>query len=89
MNKFLNYSVTHPYEVTEYRRNGMIPHIDLDELYISEPEAQIRAGGCFSLGPKINTDTRNAIVKWTSVCRMQHNDKCYGISHESRIGRII
>ena len=45
--QFLNYSATHPDAVIEYRRSGMILHINLDTSYISEPEAQIRAGGYF------------------------------------------
>ena len=53
--QFLNYSATHPDAVTEYRKSGMILHIYLDASYISEPEAQSRAGRYFFLGPKSNT----------------------------------
>ena len=35
--RFLNYSATHPDEVIEYRKSGMILHIYLDKSYISEP----------------------------------------------------
>ena len=46
--QYLNYSTTHPDAVTEYRRSGIILHVYLDESYISEPDARIRAGGYFS-----------------------------------------
>ena len=36
-----------------------------------------------------NTDSRDASRKWTSACRRQHYDKCHGISHGSRTGRVI
>ena len=40
--------------------------------------------------PKIqHTDTRNAPRKWTSAFRMQHNEEYNGISHRSRIRRIV
>ena len=52
---FLNYGATNPDAVTEYRRSGIIIHIYLDTSHISEPEARIRAGGYFFLGPKSNT----------------------------------
>ena len=53
--KFLNYSATHPYAITEYRKIGIILHIYSDAFYISELEARSRAGGYFLLGPKSNT----------------------------------
>ena len=46
--QFLNYSATHLDTVKEYRRSGIIIHIYSDALYISEPEARNRSGGCFS-----------------------------------------
>ena len=45
--QFLNYSATYTYAVTEYRKSGMILHIYSDVSYISEPEAQSRAGEYF------------------------------------------
>ena len=48
MIQFLNYTVTHPYAITEYRKSVMILHIYLDASYISEPEARSRPGGYFS-----------------------------------------
>ena len=53
--QFLNYSATHPDAITEYRKRGMVLHIYSDSSYISEPEAQSRAGGYFFLGTKSNT----------------------------------
>ena len=53
--QFLNYSMTHPDAVTEYRRSGMIIRIYLDASYISEPEARSRAGRFCFLGPKFKT----------------------------------
>ena len=53
--QFLNYSATHPYSITEYRKSLMILHIYSDASYISEPETRIRAGGYFFLGPKSQT----------------------------------
>ena len=50
--KFLNYSASHPYAVTEYRRSGMILHIYSDASYMSETEARSRAGMYFFLRPK-------------------------------------
>ena len=47
-----NYRTSHPDAVIEYRRSGMILHIYSDASYISEPEARIRSGRYFSLGPK-------------------------------------
>ena len=41
----LNYSATYPDAITEYIKSGMIIHIYSDVSYISEPEAQSRAGG--------------------------------------------
>ena len=52
---FLNYSVTHPNAITEYRKRVIILHIYSDASYISEPEARSRAGRYFVLGPKSNT----------------------------------
>ena len=52
--QFLSYSATHLDAVIEYRKK-MILHIYLDASYISEPEAQNRAGGYFFLAPKFNT----------------------------------
>ena len=46
--KFLNYSATHTYTITEYRKSGMIIHIYSDASYISEPEERSRARGYFS-----------------------------------------
>ena len=46
--QFLNYSVTHPDAVTDYRRSGMILHIYYNVSYILEPEAQSRYGVYFS-----------------------------------------
>ena len=45
--QFLNYSATHPDAIIEYRKSGMILYIYSDASYISEPEAQRRAGGYF------------------------------------------
>ena len=53
--QFLNYSATHPYAITEYRKSAMIIHIYSNASYILEPEAQNRAGGYFFLGPKYQT----------------------------------
>ena len=53
--QFLNYSATHPDAITEYRKIGMILHIHSNASYISEPEAQNRAGGYFPLGTKSKT----------------------------------
>ena len=53
--QILNYSATHPDTVTEYRISGTILHIYSDESHKSKPEAQIRAGRYFFLGPKYNT----------------------------------
>ena len=36
-----------------------------------------------------HTNTINAPGKYTSVFRMQHNEKCHGISQKIIIGRII
>ena len=36
-----------------------------------------------------NTDSRDPPRKWTSAYRMQHHEKCHGISHGSRTGRVI
>ena len=55
MIQFLNYTVTHPDAIMEYRKSVMILHIYLDASYISEPEARSRSGGYFFLGPKSNT----------------------------------
>ena len=55
IDQFLNYSATHPYAVTEYRRSRIIIHIYLGASPISEPEARSRFGGYFLLGPKYNT----------------------------------
>ena len=65
--QFLNYSTSHPYSVTEYRRSRMILHIYLDASYISEPEARIRAGGYFYRTKIQHTNTRNAPVKCSST----------------------
>ena len=46
--RFLNYSATHPDSVTEYRIIGIILQIYSDASYISEQEAQSRAGRYFS-----------------------------------------
>ena len=35
------------------------------------------------------TDSRYAPGKWTSACRMKHNEKCHGIIHRSITGRVI
>ena len=47
--QFLNYSATHLDAITEYRKIGIIIHIYSNASYISEPEAQSRAGGYFFL----------------------------------------
>ena len=88
--QFLNYSATRPGAVTEWRRSGTILHIYLDASYISEPEAQSRAGGYIFLRTKIkHTDTRNTPRKRTSAFIMKYHEKCHCISHGSRIGGII
>ena len=46
---FFNYSASRPDIVTEYRRSRMVFHVYSDASYISEPEAQSRTDGCFSL----------------------------------------
>ena len=51
----LNCRATYTEEVKEYTRSGMILRIYSDAYYISEPEAQSRAGGYFFLGPKSST----------------------------------
>ena len=60
--QFLNYSATHPYEITEYRKSGMILHIYSHAYYISEPEARSRAGEYFLLGPKSNTPIKYMLL---------------------------
>ena len=42
--QLLNYSMSHPDAITEYRIRGIILHIYSDASYISEPEANNRAG---------------------------------------------
>ena len=46
--QFINYRATHPDEITEYKKSGMILHIYSDASYISEPEARSRVRGYFS-----------------------------------------
>ena len=53
--QFLSYSAKHPDVVTEFRKSGIIIHIYSDASYISELDAQSRAGGYFFLGTKSNT----------------------------------
>ena len=53
--QFINYRATHPDEITEYKKSGMILHIYSDASYISEPEARSRARGYFFLGPNYKT----------------------------------
>ena len=55
LTQFLNYSTPHPEVVTKYRIIGRIIHVYSYVFYISEPEAQSRAGEYFFLGPKSNT----------------------------------
>ena len=43
--RFLNYSATNPDAIIEYIKSRMILHIYYDASYISELEAQSRAGG--------------------------------------------
>ena len=54
----LNHSAKYSDAVSEYRRSGIIFHEYSDNSYISEPEARIRAGGYFFLGPKSNTQIK-------------------------------
>ena len=46
--QFLNYSTTHTYAITEYRKIGMNLHIYSDAFYISEPEARKNPEEIFS-----------------------------------------
>ena len=58
---FLNYSATHPYAITEYRKSVMILHIYFDASNISEPEALSRSGGYVFPRTKIqHTNLRDA-----------------------------
>ena len=61
-----------------------------DVSYISQPEVQSRAGVYIS--PRTNiqqTNTTNFLGKKASACIINNNEKCHGISHVSRTGRII
>ena len=57
--------------------------------YISELEARSRAGGYFSRKKTQHKNTINVIIKCAIAYRIQYHDKFHGISHVSRIGRII
>ena len=52
---FVNYSATHPDEITEYRKSGIILHVYSNASYTSELEARSRSGGYYFLGQKYNT----------------------------------
>ena len=58
--QFLNYSATHPYEITEYVKGAIIIHIYSNASYISvDLESRNRAGGYFLLGTKYKTPIRD------------------------------
>jgi hypothetical protein len=48
--KLLNYCNTHPESKIQYYSSDMILHIRSDASYLSEDEANIRAGGFFFMG---------------------------------------
>ena len=76
--QLLNYSVTHPDAITEYRKSGMIIHIYYDASYISEPEAQIRDGEYFFLEQKFKTTIQEMSQKNGPVnveCSIMRNVK--------------
>ena len=53
----LNYSATHPYAVTEYRTSYKTLHLYYGASHLSEPEAHIRVGRYFFLGPRLKNKT--------------------------------
>jgi hypothetical protein len=63
--KLLNYCNTHPETNVRYNSSDMILHIHSDASYLSEKEANSRAGGFFYMGSSTNTDknlTNGAIL---------------------------
>jgi hypothetical protein len=56
--KLLNYCSTHPETKIRYHASDMILHIHSDASYLSENEANTRAGGFFYMGSSINTDKK-------------------------------
>jgi hypothetical protein len=50
VNQFLDYIMTHPDAIIQYRASDMIPNVHSDTLHLSAPKACSRAGGYFFLG---------------------------------------
>ena len=87
--QFLNYIATHSDAITEHIKSGMILHIYSNASYISEPEAKQIRGDFFPRTKIQHIYSRDTPGECTSACRMQHHEKCYGISHGSRTERAI
>jgi hypothetical protein len=56
--KLLNYCNTHPETKIRYHASDMILHIHSDASYLSENEANSRAGGFFYMGSSNNTNKK-------------------------------
>jgi hypothetical protein len=70
--KLLNYCNTHPETKIRYHASGMILHIHSDASYLSDKEANSRAGGFFYMGGSTNTDkklTNGAILIISKVLK--------------------
>jgi hypothetical protein len=70
--KLLNYCNTHPEAKIRYHASDMILHIHSDASYLSEKEANSRAGGFFYMGRRTNTDkklTNRAILIISTVLK--------------------
>jgi hypothetical protein len=70
--KLLNYCNTHPKTKIRYHESDMILHIHSDASYLSENEAESRAGGFFYMGSSTNTGkklTNGAILIISKVLK--------------------
>jgi hypothetical protein len=70
--KLLNYCNTHPETKIRYHASDMILHIHSDASYLSENEANIRAGGFFYMGNTTQNDkklTNGAILIVSKVLK--------------------
>jgi hypothetical protein len=70
--KLLNYCNTHPETKIRYHASDMILHIHSDASYLSENEANSRAGGFFYMGNNNKTDkklTNGAILIISKVLK--------------------
>ena len=87
--QFLNYSATHLDTITEYRKEELFSTYTSMHTTYQNRRHEVDPEDIFPRTKIQHTNSIDVSRKWTSACRMTHNEKCNVISHGSRTWSVI